>query len=121
MSEAYCIVRVRICKDGTLYFLADSWALYSRVLCLPSVYPRTSSWILMRRFNCRTLQFIVSPKIGSLSDKYGRKRILLLTMIGNILSAVVYVYFSFERHVKLANVLVDGFSPPVLDRICFPE
>lgn len=75
----------------------------------------------MRRFNCRTLQFIVSPKIGSLSDKYGRKRILLLTMIGNILSAVVYVYFSFERHVKLANVLVDGFSPPVLDRICFPE
>lgn len=36
MSEAYCIVRVRICKDGTLYFLADSWALYSRVLCLPS-------------------------------------------------------------------------------------
>ncbi|KAF9451676.1 MFS general substrate transporter [Macrolepiota fuliginosa MF-IS2] len=38
-----------------------------------------------------TLQFIVSPKIGSLSDKYGRKRILLLTMIGNILSAVVWI------------------------------
>ncbi len=36
-----------------------------------------------------TLQFIVSPKIGSLSDKYGRKRVLLWTMIGNILSAVV--------------------------------
>lgn len=31
----------------------------------------------------------VSPYIGSLSDKYGRKRILLLTMIGNILSALV--------------------------------
>ncbi|KAF8745980.1 hypothetical protein AX14_004272 [Amanita brunnescens Koide BX004] len=38
-----------------------------------------------------TLQFLVSPKIGSLSDKYGRKRILLLTMVGNILSAVVWV------------------------------
>ena len=36
-----------------------------------------------------TLQFLVSPKIGSLSDKYGRKRILLITMVGNILSAVV--------------------------------
>ena len=33
----------------------------------------------------------ISPRIGSLSDKYGRKRILLITMIGNILSALVYV------------------------------
>ena len=32
---------------------------------------------------------LVSPHIGSLSDKYGRKRVLLITMIGNILSAVV--------------------------------
>ena len=39
----------------------------------------------------RTLQFLVSPHIGALSDKHGRKRILLLTMIGNILSALVYV------------------------------
>lgn len=38
-----------------------------------------------------TLQFLVSPSIGALSDKYGRKRILLLTMIGNILSALVCV------------------------------
>ncbi|KAF9055447.1 MFS general substrate transporter [Hymenopellis radicata] len=38
-----------------------------------------------------TLQFIVSPKIGSLSDKYGRKRILLFTMIGNLLSAIVWI------------------------------
>lgn len=43
---------------------------------------------------CRTLQFLVSPHIGSLSDKYGRKRILLLTMVGNILSAIVYVFYS---------------------------
>lgn len=33
----------------------------------------------------------VSPHIGALSDKYGRKRVLLITMIGNILSALVYV------------------------------
>ncbi|EMD40786.1 hypothetical protein CERSUDRAFT_111370 [Gelatoporia subvermispora B] len=37
------------------------------------------------------LQWFISPKIGSLSDKYGRKRVLLLTMIGNILSAVVWL------------------------------
>jgi len=38
-----------------------------------------------------TLQFIVSPWIGSLSDVYGRRNILLLTMIGNILSALVWI------------------------------
>ncbi len=47
----------------------------------------------MSRLIClvRTLQFLVSPHIGSLSDKYGRKKILLITMIGNILSALVCV------------------------------
>lgn len=35
------------------------------------------------------LQWIVSPRIGSLSDKYGRKRVLLITMIGNVLSALM--------------------------------
>jgi len=37
------------------------------------------------------LQFLVSPKIGSLSDKYGRKNVLLFSMIGNILSALVWI------------------------------
>ncbi|OCH92926.1 MFS general substrate transporter [Obba rivulosa] len=37
------------------------------------------------------LQWFISPRLGSLSDKYGRKRILLLTMIGNILSALVWL------------------------------
>ncbi|KAH7105596.1 MFS, DHA1 sub-family [Auriculariales sp. MPI-PUGE-AT-0066] len=38
-----------------------------------------------------TLQFIVSPFIGSLSDTYGRKTILLATMAGNILSALIWI------------------------------
>lgn len=38
-----------------------------------------------------TLQFIVSPWIGSLSDVYGRRNVLLITMVGNILSAVVWI------------------------------
>lgn len=37
------------------------------------------------------LQFIVSPQIGALSDRYGRKNVLLISMLGNILSAVVSV------------------------------
>ncbi|KAJ3566412.1 hypothetical protein NP233_g7024 [Leucocoprinus birnbaumii] len=52
-----------------------------------------------------TLQFIVSPKIGSLSDKYGRKRILLLTMIGNILSAVVWIKSTTFASYMLSRVI----------------
>ncbi|KAH9853548.1 MFS general substrate transporter [Lenzites betulinus] len=37
------------------------------------------------------LQWFISPRIGALSDKYGRKRILLITMIGNILSGLVWL------------------------------
>ena len=43
----------------------------------------------------RTLQFLVAPHIGALSDKYGRKKVLLATMVGNILSALVYVLAIF--------------------------
>ena len=59
----------------------------------------------------RTLQFIVSPHIGSLSDKYGRKKILLLTMIGNIVSALVYVLRYHEIVLQ-----ADEFQPQ-LDQI----
>ncbi|KAJ7904636.1 major facilitator superfamily domain-containing protein [Mycena olivaceomarginata] len=56
-----------------------------------------------------TLQFLVSPKIGSLSDKYGRKRILLLTMIGNILSAVLWLQSTTFSTYMLSRV-VGGLS-----------
>ncbi|KAF7352684.1 MFS DHA1 sub-family [Mycena venus] len=56
-----------------------------------------------------TLQFLVSPKIGSLSDKYGRKRILLITMIGNILSAVLWLQSTTFATYMLSRV-VGGLS-----------
>ncbi|KAJ7180217.1 major facilitator superfamily domain-containing protein [Mycena crocata] len=56
-----------------------------------------------------TLQFLVSPKIGSLSDKYGRKRVLLITMIGNILSAVLWIQSTTFASYMLSRV-VGGLS-----------
>jgi MFS family permease len=52
-----------------------------------------------------TLQFFVSPKIGALSDTYGRKRILLITMIGNILSALVWIFSSSFGTYMLSRVI----------------
>jgi len=56
-----------------------------------------------------TLQFVVSPIIGSLSDTYGRKKILLLTMIGNILSAVIWIKSTTFASYMLSRV-VGGLS-----------
>ncbi|WAR56701.1 hypothetical protein PtB15_7B551 [Puccinia triticina] len=36
-------------------------------------------------------QFLISPVIGSLSDRYGRRPVLLMTMIGNIFSAFLWL------------------------------
>ncbi|KAH9482746.1 Major facilitator superfamily domain-containing protein 10 [Psilocybe cubensis] len=56
-----------------------------------------------------TLQFFVSPRIGALSDKYGRKRILLITMIGNILSALIWIQSTTFASYMLSRV-VGGLS-----------
>ncbi|KAI0939208.1 hypothetical protein AcV5_000691 [Taiwanofungus camphoratus] len=72
------------------------------------------------------LQWFVSPYIGSLSDKYGRKRVLLVTMIGNILSALVWIksttFASYmlsrvigglsEGNVQLAVAILSDISTP---------
>jgi len=52
-----------------------------------------------------TLQFLVSPYIGSLSDKYGRKKVLLITMIGNMLSALVWVKSTTFASYMLSRVI----------------
>ncbi|KAI0004885.1 MFS, DHA1 sub-family [Russula compacta] len=52
-----------------------------------------------------TLQFLVSPYIGSLSDKYGRKKVLLITMIGNILSALVWIRSTTFASYMLSRVI----------------
>lgn len=73
-----------------------------------------------------TLQFLVSPHIGSLSDTYGRRNVLLITMIGNILSALVWIqsttFASYmlsriigglsEGNVQLATAILSDISTP---------
>jgi len=73
-----------------------------------------------------TLQFLVSPYIGGLSDRYGRKKILLLTMVGNLLSAITWIqsttFASFmlsraiggasEGNVQLAIAILSDVTTP---------
>ena len=56
-----------------------------------------------------TLQFFVSPSIGSLSDRHGRKKVLLWSMFGNILSAVIWLVSTRFSWYLLSRV-VGGLS-----------
>eukprot|EP00834_Sanchytrium_tribonematis_P005232 NODE_303_length_10328_cov_1.228077.p4 type:complete len:414 gc:universal NODE_303_length_10328_cov_1.228077:7043-8284(+) len=51
------------------------------------------------------LQALVAPYIGKLSDKHGRKPILLLSMIGNILSALVWLYSKNFNHFLISRII----------------
>ncbi|KAI8989317.1 major facilitator superfamily domain-containing protein [Pilobolus umbonatus] len=55
------------------------------------------------------LQYIVSPIMGRLSDKYGRRQVLLLTMIGNILSTFIWL-FARSFNVFLLARIIAGLS-----------
>ncbi|KAJ9642837.1 hypothetical protein H2199_004358 [Coniosporium tulheliwenetii] len=55
------------------------------------------------------LQAIASPMIGTLSDKYGRRRALLWSMVGNIFSVALWVAATDFR-TFLASRIVGGLS-----------
>jgi MFS family permease len=57
----------------------------------------------------RLLQAIASPVIGTLSDKYGRRTALLFSMVGNILSVLLWVCATDFRTFLLSRV-VGGLS-----------
>ncbi|KAF8450565.1 MFS, DHA1 sub-family [Boletus edulis BED1] len=73
-----------------------------------------------------TLQFLVAPLIGALSDKYGRRNVLLVTMAGNILSALIWIkattFSSYllsriiggisEGNVQLATAILSDITTP---------
>lgn len=54
-------------------------------------------------------QYLVSPRLGALSDKYGRRPVLLASMFGNLLSAVLWL-FAGSFGVYAASRLVGGLS-----------
>ncbi|WVQ74631.1 hypothetical protein IAR50_004232 [Cryptococcus sp. DSM 104548] len=54
-------------------------------------------------------QCIISPWLGRLSDRFGRRKVLLATMMGNILSAAIWIQStSFESYIL--SRLVGGLS-----------
>ncbi|GAA5930104.1 uncharacterized protein JCM15063_004718 [Sporobolomyces koalae] len=55
-------------------------------------------------------QFLVSPLLGGLSDKYGRKKVLLASMVGNILSASLWLASGSRFELYALSRIVGGLS-----------
>ncbi|SCV68162.1 BQ2448_283 [Microbotryum intermedium] len=54
-------------------------------------------------------QFVISPHLGALSDRYGRRPVLLATMIGNLISALLWLFANHFGLYALSR-LVGGLS-----------
>ncbi len=57
----------------------------------PLVQSRVSRFTLYCNLIAGLLSAVTSPKLGSLSDRYGRTRILALSMVGMVLSEVIFI------------------------------
>ncbi|KAI9298352.1 MFS general substrate transporter, partial [Neoconidiobolus thromboides FSU 785] len=55
------------------------------------------------------LQFIISPIIGKYSDTYGRKKTLIITVIGNLISSIIW-FFAKDFSLFLLARVVAGLS-----------
>ncbi|BGP58194.1 hypothetical protein JCM8202v2_005855 [Rhodotorula sphaerocarpa] len=58
-----------------------------------------------------TCQFLVSPHLGRLSDRYGRRPVLLATMVGNLLSALLWLFadnFALYAASRVVGGLAEG-------------
>ncbi|POY75395.1 hypothetical protein BMF94_1552 [Rhodotorula taiwanensis] len=74
-----------------------------------------------------TCQFLISPRLGRLSDKYGRRPVLLATMIGNLLSALLWLFadnFALYAASRVVGGLAEGnvqLSIAIITDVTSPE
>lgn len=74
-----------------------------------------------------TCQFLVSPRLGKLSDRYGRRPILLASMVGNLLSAVLWLFadnFALYAASRIVGGLAEGnvqLSIAIITDVTSPE
>ncbi|MBP7007058.1 MAG: hypothetical protein QG644_141 [Patescibacteria group bacterium] len=88
-------------EPGSMYYLLDpSQAQFGLVLLgiLMAMYP--------------VAVFFMAPVLGAMSDKYGRKPVLVISILGTAISYFIFAYAILTRNIFLlfASRLVDGIT-----------
>ena len=82
---------------------------------IPEVQSRVAQFTLWGSLIAGLLSAITSPKLGALSDRYGRKPILVFTSVGTIIGEIITIYAAtnpetFPVNVLLVSYAVDGLT-----------
>lgn len=82
---------------------------------IPEVQARVAEFTLLGSLIAGLLSAITSPKLGALSDRYGRKRILVLTSLGTVIGEVITICAAtypetFPVNLLLLSYAVDGLT-----------
>jgi DHA1 family tetracycline resistance protein-like MFS transporter len=58
------------------------------------------------------MQFIATPIIGQLSDIYGRKKILIISLFGTCLSYLIFIYaiYTKNNYLMIFSRIIDGIT-----------
>jgi len=65
-------------------------------------------------------QFLISPFLGTLSDRYGRKKVLMGSMVGNLISAALWLGSGDSFGIYSASRIVGGLSEGNVSKISLP-
>lgn len=82
---------------------------------IPEVQSRVAQFTLWGNLLSGILAAFTSPKLGALSDRYGRKPILIITSCGTVLGEVITIFAAmypdtFPVYMLLASYALDGLT-----------
>lgn len=82
---------------------------------IPEVQTRVSMFTLCAGLISGILSAIVAPKLGALSDRYGRKKILLITTSGMLVGEVITIFVAEFPETFPVSFILTGY---VFDGLC---
>jgi MFS family permease len=82
---------------------------------IPEVSARTSMFVLWASVITGTISAVTAPKMGALSDRYGRKPILIVTSLGTIAGEIITIFAAlypqtFPVTLLLLSYALDGLT-----------
>jgi len=82
---------------------------------IPEVQARVSQFTLYGNLIAGLLSAIISPKLGALSDRYGRTKLIALTSLGSLGADIVTILAARSPETFTVNWILIGFA---LDGLC---